>query len=163
MPAMIAALAALGGVAVGVMLEPVRLAAARRAQVRQDRIERCVRLLELANDIRHQVLDISRIFHGRRPAVDSPEWERWERLNLPLYQSRAQLRAVAGVLRIYGPSELAQGAESVRRAASGLSAARFAQGVYGESDDLPASVLGVVEEFNGALDAFADVAARYVG
>jgi hypothetical protein len=71
--AIIAAVASLAGVTLGALVEPVKLNAARRAKLRQDRADRCVGLIEAAVQARQHVIDLN-VFHRRQALIkDAPE------------------------------------------------------------------------------------------
>ena len=61
----IAAVASLVGVTLGALLEPLKLNAARRAKLRQDRADRCAGMIEAATRARKHIIDIN-VIHRRR-------------------------------------------------------------------------------------------------
>ncbi|MFD9703847.1 hypothetical protein [Lentzea sp. NPDC059081] len=115
-PALIAAVAALGGVTVGALVEPLKLSAARRARARQEHGERCARFVEAATSSRSGVIRLN-VAH-RRVKVGGEEVSADEILALETayYTARNELRQVAGLIDLYGPDELAHQAFAVREA-----------------------------------------------
>jgi hypothetical protein len=165
LPAVIAAFAALSGVTIGALVEPLKLAAARRAHIHQERLERCAELVDLANRLRGMAVGINRSFRGEHPSARSPKAETWDQISQPYYEARARLRAVAGVLIIYGPADLADKAEAVRAADGAVAHVRFAAGqppTDGRPISIPVELKQALDWLDQKTLEFATSAARYV-
>jgi hypothetical protein len=65
--------ASLAGVTVGALVEPWKLGAAERAQIRRDRTDRCAGLIEAATTARQHLVDLNVLYRRLALAPDTPE------------------------------------------------------------------------------------------
>ena len=162
-PAGIAAAAALGGVALGALVEPLKLRAARRARVRQDRAERCAKLIEAAMSCRARLLSLN-LAHRQVAAGELLEGNS-EEDRLDLYRTvRNELRQTVALIKLGGPDDLADAAMAVRQAERQFRAVRFAQDDDGHfnRDVPPKAVLDGARGLEQAVHEFALVARNHV-
>ncbi|MEU7782593.1 hypothetical protein [Amycolatopsis sp. NPDC049159] len=162
--AAIAAVASLIGVTLGALVEPVKLNAARRAKLRQDRADRCAGLIEAATRARKHIIDINVIHRRRELDVDSEaEAEREATYEDAYYTARTDIRAFYGLLVMSGPDELVEQADLLRRKEVELHRTRW------ELDDdkkfdrefLPTPVRQASAAFDRAIEEFALVARKH--
>ncbi len=161
--AMVAALAALSGVALGALLEPLKLRAARVARMRQERADRAARLIETAMNCRARLLSLN-IIHRQVTAGAAPERVS-EEDRLDAYRSaRNDFRQSIALLELSGPDELAAAATRVHEAEAEFRAHRFAldDGEL-DIDRPPRIVVERMQELEKAVHEFARVARRYIG
>jgi hypothetical protein len=155
--AVIAAVASLVGVTLGALLEPLKLNAARRAKLRQDRAERCGKYIEAAARARQHLVSIN-VSHRQGAAA-----ERMAGYEDEYYTVRAEMRSLLGLLVMSGPDELVEAARGVRRKDMDLHHVRH------DPDDgdeftrvvLPAAVRDAVVELDRAIEEFALVARKH--
>ncbi|MFD5828311.1 hypothetical protein [Lentzea sp. NPDC060358] len=160
-PALIAAVAALGGVTVGALVEPLKLGAARRARVREERAARCATLIETAMNCRAGVLALN-LEHRRVAAGGETDMAREDEL-LRLYRlARKEFRQTVILLRLSGPDKLVESAMKVWEAERALRFARFAgdDGDFLDKDRPPKAVLEVSRGLENVLHEFATVARK---
>lgn len=159
--AVISSTAALAGVALGAFVEPIKQRAAQRARVQQERFERCAELVEAAYQARGLVVAVNRAYRGERPAFGAVGEPDWSALDERYHTARAKVRTLVGVLRIYGPDELAEKAEAIKVAESALAHVRFSA-VAEVRDGRPVSIPVEMGRAGAALDraiiAFTDAA-----
>jgi hypothetical protein len=162
-PAVVAAAAALLGVALGALLEPLKLRASERARVRQGRAERCERIIDAAMICRARLLSLNLAYRtivaGLTLEGDN-EAERLEAYRLARYN----LRTAVALLRLCGPDDLVDAAMRVREEERSLRKVRFAPD---DGDDLdkdwpPQPVLKHARAVEQAVHDFAATARRYV-
>ncbi|GAA0256638.1 hypothetical protein GCM10010492_66950 [Saccharothrix mutabilis subsp. mutabilis] len=123
-PALVAAIAALGGVTVGALVEPLKLGAARRARVREERAARCATLIEAAMKCRARLWALN--LEHRRVASGTEADPARENELFELYRvARKELRQTVMLLRLSGPDKLVEAAMAVWEAERALRAARF--------------------------------------
>ncbi|MFI5615700.1 hypothetical protein [Amycolatopsis sp. NPDC051903] len=105
--ALIAAVASLVGVTLGAFVEPVKLRAARRAKLLQDRADRCAGMIEAATRARQHIIDLN-VIHRRRVLDEDTEADarREAEHEDAYYTARAEMRAFFGLLVMSGPDEL---------------------------------------------------------
>lgn len=160
-PALIAAVAALGGVTVGALVEPLKLGAARRARVREERAARCARLIEAGMSCRARLLAVN-LAH-RRAASGAVVETAQEDEFVDLYrQARNDLRQVVALLRLSGPDELVEVAMSVRQAERALRGTRFVgdDGDQFDKDVPPKAVLAAAHNLENVVHEFAKTARK---
>jgi hypothetical protein len=151
-PAVIAAVAALSGVALGALMEPVRLRYARQEHARQDRLGQATRLLEAANQATAVWATIFRLLDSVGP--HKLVAERWNAMFATLETTRNEVRAAAGLLTLYGPETLAAAACAVADADSQLSktGAEFGRTAVITGNTPPGVINKMVTEANPQLD-----------
>jgi hypothetical protein len=154
--AIIAAVASLAGVTLGALVEPLKLNAARRAKLRQDRADRCGRFIEAAARARQHLVSLN-VGHrqGESGAVASYEAD--------YYTARAELRSLLGLLVMSGPDELVDAAKDVRRKDMDLHHVRHEPDEGAEFDrlQLPPVVRKAVTALDRAIEEFALVARKH--
>jgi hypothetical protein len=153
----IAAVASLVGVTLGALLEPLKLNAARRAKLRQDRADRCGKYIEAAARARQHLVSIN-VSH--RQGADA---ERMAGYEDEYYTVRAEMRSLLGLLVMSGPDELVEAARGVRRKDMDLHHVRHDPDDGGEFTRavLPAAVRDAVVELDRAIEEFALVARKH--
>ncbi|MFF1609875.1 hypothetical protein ACFVYA_19035 [Amycolatopsis sp. NPDC058278] len=162
--AVIAAVASLVGVTLGALVEPVKLNAARRAKLRQDRADRCAGLIEAATRARKHIIDIN-VIHRRRELDKELETDAQREIEFEdgYYTARTDMRAFYGLLVMSGPDELVEQANLLRRKEMELHHTRW------ELDDsrkfdrkfLPTPVREASAAFDRAIEDFALVARKH--
>jgi hypothetical protein len=162
--AVIAAVASLVGVTLGALVEPVKLNAARRAKLRQDRADRCAGLIEAATRARKHIIDIN-VIHRRRELDKERETDAQREIEFEdgYYTARTDMRAFYGLLVMSGPDELVEQANLLRRKEMELHHTRW------ELDDsrkfdrkfLPTPVREASAAFDRAIEDFALVARKH--
>ncbi len=160
LPALIAATAALGGVTVGALVEPLKLGAARRARVRDDRAARCARLVEAAMTCRARLLALN-LAHRRAASGVEVDAAREEELVEAYRLARNELRQTVALLRLSGPDELVEAAMAVRQAERALRGVRFVgdDGAF-DRDKPPKAVLDVARALEDVVHEFAATARK---
>jgi len=161
--AAIAAIASLVGVTLGALVEPLKLNAARRAKLRQDRADRCAGLIEAAVRARQHIVDIN-VTHRRRHEKDTEaEAEREAAYEDAYYTARAQMRSFYGLLVMSGPEELVEQARALRKKEMELHHTRLTLDDDGKFDRryLPAVVISATGAFDRAIEEFALVARKH--
>ena len=162
--AIVAAVASLAGVTLGALVEPLKLNAARRAKLRQDRADRCAGLIEAAVRARQHIIDIN-VIH-RRCKIDGPSEGDEQRQNDyedAYYIARAQMRSFFGLLVMSGPDELIDQVRVLRKADMDLHHVRFeldSDGTF-ERKVLPPIVRRATTALDQAIEQFAVVARKY--
>ncbi|MGM1061353.1 hypothetical protein [Saccharothrix sp. Mg75] len=161
---MITGLFALGGVALGVMLEPVKALFAARARSRQERAERCARLVEAATTARSTLIRLNTLHRRRTLGADVVEMAEEFEVENTYYTARNEIRQVSGLLDLSGPDELAAGARAVRQADRELGMVRFIaeDASTFERYTLPLTVRKAADAMEAEVRAFVDVARQYV-
>ncbi|MEV1121972.1 hypothetical protein AB0I91_43540 [Actinosynnema sp. NPDC049800] len=156
-PALVAGFAGLLGVVVGGALEPYKLRAARRARVRQDRAERCARLVETTMTSRTRLLALNRAHRRGITGKDLDEWMEKCR------EARNELRQAVAVMHLSGPQKLINAAKALREAERKLREMRFVQEDDGKfnPDRAPESVMKMADALEAAVYEFAQIARRY--
>ncbi|KDN18470.1 hypothetical protein [Amycolatopsis rifamycinica] len=161
--AIIAAIASLAGVTLGALLEPLKLNAARRAKLRQDRADRCAGLIEAATRARKHIVDTN-VIHRRRKLAKALETDPQREIEFEdaYYTARTDMRAFYGLLVMSGPDELVEQANVLRRKEMELHHTRW------ELDDgkfdrrfLPTPVREAGAAFDRAIEEFALVARKH--
>jgi hypothetical protein len=162
--AVIAAVASLAGVTLGALVEPVKLNAARRAKLRQDRADRCAGLIEAATRARKHIIDLN-VLHRRRKLDEEQETDAQREIEVEdgYYTARTDMRAFYGLLVMSGPDELVEQAKELRTKEMELHHTRF------EFDDggefvrmyLPTAVREASAAFDRAIEDFALVARKH--
>ncbi|WP_439383588.1 hypothetical protein [Amycolatopsis lexingtonensis] len=156
--AAIAAVASLIGVTLGALVEPVKLNAARRAKLRQDRAERCGKFIETAARARQHLVSIN-VGHRQYESGASGDVASAE---VDYYTARAELRALLGLLVMSGPDELVDAAKEVRKKDMDLHHVRHEEDEGGELDrSLPPVVRKAVTALDRAIEEFALVARKH--
>ncbi|WP_372663780.1 hypothetical protein [Amycolatopsis kentuckyensis] len=160
----IAAVASLVGVTLGALLEPLKLNAARRAKLRQDRADRCAGMIEAATRARKHIIDIN-VIHRRRKLGDELETDAQREIEFEdaYYTARTDIRAFYGLLVMSGPDELVEQADVLRKKEMELHRTRW------ELDDdkkfdrefLPTPVRAASVAFDRAIEEFALVARKH--
>ncbi|WP_410675609.1 hypothetical protein [Amycolatopsis sp. cmx-4-68] len=155
--AVIAAVASLVGVTLGALVEPLKLNAARRAKLRQDRADRCGKYIEAAARARQHLVSIN-VSH--RQGADA---ERVAGYEDEYYTVRAEMRSLLGLLVMSGPDELVEAAREVRRKDMDLHHVRHEPDDGGEFTRvvLPTAVRDAVVELDRAIEEFALVARKH--
>lgn len=162
--AVIAAVASLVGVTLGALLEPLKLNAARRAKLRQDRADRCAGMIEAATRARKHIVDINVIHRRRNLDLDSEaEAEREAAFEDAYYTARTEMRAFYGLLVMSGPDELVEQANLLRAKEMELHHTRWELDDSGEFDRrfLPTPVREASAAFDRAIEEFALVARKH--
>ncbi|MEU4254137.1 hypothetical protein AB0F15_42770 [Amycolatopsis sp. NPDC026612] len=161
---MIAAVASLVGVTLGALVEPVKLNAARRAKLRQDRADRCAGLIEAAVRARQHNIDLN-VIHRRRKIGELTEAddERTAGYEDSYYVARAQMRSFFGLLVMSGPDELIERARTVRQRDLELHVVRLEVEEGGVFDrmNLPPAVRKAAGAVDRAIEDFALVARKH--
>lgn len=159
----IAAVASLVGVTLGALLEPLKLNAARRAKLRQDRADRCAGFIEAAARARQHNVSLN-VAHRKRENARSGEVAAGHEAEIEesYYTARAQMRSFFGLLVMSGPDELVRGARKVRERDMDLHHVRH------ELDEgdfnviyLPPVVHEAVTALDEAIEEFALVARKH--
>ncbi|MGW4064874.1 hypothetical protein ACWEGE_41765 [Amycolatopsis sp. NPDC004747] len=155
--AVIAAVASLVGVTLGALVEPLKLNAARRAKVRQDRADRCGRFIEAAARARQHLVSINVSYREDRTS------ERVLAYEDEYYTARAEVRSLLGLLVMSGPDELVEAAKEVRRKDMDLHHVRHAPDDDGKFTKvvLPRPVRDAVVALDRAIEEFALVARKH--
>ncbi|AHH97423.1 hypothetical protein GCM10010174_06310 [Kutzneria viridogrisea] len=160
LPALIAAVAALGGVTTGALVEPLKLRAARHVRIRQEHAERCARLVEAATAARCGVMRLN-IAH-RRAVLGGEQVSEEEVLALETayWTARTELRQLAGLIDLFGPDELAQQAYAVRDADRHFRAKQWITESSGTLDrnDLPPPVRQAADDMETQIRRFTALA-----
>ena len=162
--AIVAAVASLAGVTLGALVEPLKLNAARRAKIRQDRADRCAGLIEAATRARKHIIDIN-VIHRRRKLGTELETDAQREIEFEdaYYMARTDMRAFYGLLVMSGPDVLVEQANLLRRKEMELHHTRW------ELDDdekfdrrfLPTPVREASAAFDRAIEEFALVARKH--
>ncbi|MEU4517124.1 hypothetical protein AB0F52_00230 [Amycolatopsis sp. NPDC024027] len=162
--AVIAAVASLVGVTLGALVEPVKLNAARRAKLRQDRADRCAGLIEAATRARKHIIDIN-VIHRRRELGKELETDGQREIEFEdgYYTARTDMRAFYGLLVMSGPDELVEQANMLRRKEMELHHTRWELDDSGKFDRkfLPTPVREASAAFDQAIEEFALVARKH--
>lgn len=162
--AIIAAVASLAGVTLGALVEPLKLNAARRAKLRQDRADRCAGLIEAAVRARQHIIDIN-VVHRRCKIGDALEGDEQRQNDYEdaYYTARAQMRSFFGLLVMSGPDELIDQVRVLRKADMDLHHVRFELDSDGKFDRnvLPQKVRKATTGLDLAIEDFAVVARKY--
>ncbi|WP_206790045.1 hypothetical protein [Amycolatopsis sp. MtRt-6] len=155
--AVIAAVASLVGVTLGALVEPLKLNAARRAKLRQDRADRCGKYIEAGARARQHLVSIN-VSHRQGAAA-----ERIAAYEDEYYTVRAEMRSLLGLLVMSGPDELVEAAREVRRKDMDLHHVRHAPDDGGEFTRvvLPTAVRDAVVALDRAIEEFAVVARKH--
>lgn len=163
--AVIAAVASLVGVTLGALLEPLKLNAARRAKLRQDRADRCAGLIEAATRARQHVIDLNVLYRRMTLTADSPESDQQRQIEYEsaYYVARAEVRGFLGLLIMSGPDELIERARQVRELDTQLHDVRFELDPTGEFNRvyLPPVVREAAKRLDRAIEEFALVARKH--
>jgi hypothetical protein len=161
--AIIAAVASLVGVTLGALVEPVKLNAARRAKLRQDRADRCAGLIEAATRARKYIIDLN-VLHRRRVQGPKAETDAEREIEFEngYYTARTDMRAFFGLLVMSGPDELVAQANVLRQKEMELHHNRFEL----DAGDfkrmvLPAPLRAASSAFDRAIEEFALVARKH--
>jgi hypothetical protein len=161
--AIIAAVASLVGVTLGALVEPVKLNAARRAKLRQDRADRCAGLIEAATRARKYIIDLN-VLHRRREQGPEAETDAEREIEFEngYYTARTDMRAFFGLLVMSGPDELVAQANVLRQKEMELHHNRFEL----DAGDfkrmvLPAPLRASSSAFDRAIEEFALVARKH--
>jgi hypothetical protein len=157
--AVIAAVASLVGVTLGALVEPLKLNAARRAKLRQDRADRCGRFIEAAARARQHLVSLN-VSHRQRESGASADVASYE---ADYYTARAEMRSLLGLLVMSGPDELVDAAKEVRSKDMDLHHVRHEPDEGGEFDQfqLPPVVRKAVTAVDRAIEEFALVARKH--
>ncbi|MEU0534519.1 hypothetical protein [Amycolatopsis tolypomycina] len=163
--AVIAAVASLAGVTLGALVEPLKLNAARRAKLRQERADRCAGFIEAAVRARQHIVDLNVTHRRRELAEDAIEGdaEREVAYEEAYYTARAQMRSFYGLLVMSGPDELVEQAKVLRRKEMELHEMRRELDADRKFDQryLPAAVIRATGDFDRAIEEFALVARKH--
>jgi hypothetical protein len=162
--AVIAAVASLVGVTLGALVEPLKLNAARRAKLRQDRADRCAGMIEAAVRARQHVIDINVTHRRRELQKDSEaESEREAAYEDAYYTARAQMRSFYGLLVMSGPEVLVEQARVLRTREMELHHTRLEldEGREFDRPHLPPAVRAASVAFDRAIEEFALVARKH--
>ena len=156
--AVVAAVASLAGVTLGALVEPLKLNAARRAKLRQDRADRCGRFIEAASRARQHLVSFN-VSHRQGEAAA----ERAAAYEDEYYTTRAELRSLLGLLVMSGPDELVDAAKNVRKKDMDLHHVRREPDEGGAFDRLvlPPVVRDAVVALDRAIEEFALVARKH--
>ena len=161
--AIVAAVASLAGVTLGALVEPLKLNAARRAKLRQDRADRCAGLIEAAVRARQHIIDINVIHRRRAKNASEGDEQRQNEYEDAYYSARAQMRSFFGLLVMSGPDELINQVRVLRKADMDLHHVRFELDSDGKFDRqvLPPIVRKATTALDSAIEQFAVVARKY--
>jgi hypothetical protein len=157
--AIIAAVASLAGVTLGALVEPLKLNAARRAKLRQDRADRCGKFIEAAARARQHLVSLN-VTHRQQVSGGTVETAGYED---EYYTVRAEMRSLLGLLVMSGPDELVDAAQNVRKKDMDLHHVRHELDEGGEFDrlQLPPVVRQAVVAVDRAIEEFALVARKH--
>jgi hypothetical protein len=162
--AIIAAIASLAGVTLGALLEPLKLNAARRAKLRQDRADRCAGLIEAATRARKHIIDIN-VIHRRRKLDKELETDAQREIEFEdaYYTARTDMCTFYGLLVMSGPDELVEQANTLRKKEMELHHTRWECDDDGKFDRrfLPTPVREASAAFDRAIEEFALVARKH--
>lgn len=154
---LITGLFALGGVALGVLLEPVKAVAASRVKRRQDRTELCSSFIRTAAAMRSHVLALN--VRHRMKEIGGIEVDGSEVRNIEeqYFAHRTELRQQLLLLQLHGPDELARQAGIVRNADRALRDVRFALDDDNKFDRhvMPNAVKTAAQAFEAEIEVFA--------
>jgi hypothetical protein len=163
-PSLLTGLFTLGGVLIGVLLEPVKAMFAARTRRRQECADRCAQLIEAAAASRTLLMEINWLH--RSGVLDSGALD--ERSAETIAEYRAARRTIAQVailLQMSGPDDLANAASAVRNADRSLRATRLTVEANQEvevRDAIPEAVREASAELEAEILRFAGVARRHV-
>jgi hypothetical protein len=162
--AVIAAVASLVGVTLGALVEPLKLNAARRAKLRQDRADRCAGMIEAATRARKHIIDLN-VLHRRRILDGETETDAEREIEFEngYYTARTDMRAFFGLLVMSGPDELVEQANVLRGKEMELHHTRFeldADETFTRMN-LPEPVRQASGAFDRAIEEFALVARKH--
>ncbi|MEN3267219.1 hypothetical protein [Pseudonocardia sp.] len=153
------------GVVLGVLLEPVKAAFLNRAHVRQERADRCAALLEAVTLSSTWLITLNRQLRdesaGRKTSLEPAAYER---VTAEFVAARQNMRKLVWLLRLSGPDDLAEAAEQVRSAESGLRELRQEpdDDDSGGRDGMPRAIRVARAQLDTALGSFTDVARRHI-
>ncbi|GLZ28154.1 hypothetical protein Lesp02_03440 [Lentzea sp. NBRC 105346] len=155
---------ALGGVALGVILEPVRAVFAARARSRQERTERCARLVEAAITARSALIRLNTIHRRRTLRADVVGQSEVFDVENIYYGARNEIRQVVGLLDLFGPEELAKHGRAIREMDRELGKVRFdvEDAVTFERYTLPSTVRQAADAMELEIQSFTEAARRYI-
>jgi hypothetical protein len=161
---LITGLFALGGVTLGVMLEPVKTMFAARARSRQERAERCARLVEAAATACSTLIRLNTLHRRRKLGTDVADASEEFEIENVYYEARNEIRQVVGLLDLSGPDQLAAYARTVREADRVLGKVRFDVEDAPTFDRyiLPPTVREAADAMEENVRAFVVVARLYV-
>lgn len=149
------------GVSLGALLEPVRAAAGHRARARQERIDRCTRLIEAAITTRSLLLEINYLHRRAEGGVlDGSTNTVFDQYRA----ARSELKKVVALIQMTGPDDLANSAAAVREADRRLRATRMnfdADSPSPDRDATPETVQQAANEFERTVTEFAVTARKY--
>jgi len=149
----------IGGVVLGVLLEPVKAIFARRVRARDERAERCARLIEAAVSARMYALGINRV-HRFRSAGREVDKE-WAASNQRAYnEARREIHRAAALISMSGPGSFAERSVAVRQAEGTVFLAlHTADDEFEPNQNRPsAKMRGAGAALDQAVDAFAESA-----
>ncbi|WP_280220660.1 hypothetical protein [Nocardia neocaledoniensis] len=159
-----AGLFALGGVTLGVLLEPVKALFAGRAKIRQDRTELCAAIIDTTELMRSHLLLLNVHHRMREVAGQSVADETIHEIETQYFDARTELRRLRLRLQLVGPAPLVEQASRVRAADRALRDVRF------ELDDvpmfnrhvMPSKVKAAAQSFEAEVETFAGLARRHL-
>lgn len=160
---LITGLFALGGVALGVVLEPVKSVVASRTKSRQDRTELCTSFINTAAQMRSHLLALNVRHRMREVAGVDIEDRVVQDIEEQYFACRTELRQQLLLLQFRGPDDLAAQAGRVRNADRALRDARFELDDNGLFDRhaMPTSLKAAAQKFEGEIEAFAILGRKY--
>jgi hypothetical protein len=154
--ALVAAVASLGGVVMGSVLEPIKLAAARRARARELLMERCTSLVEAAVKSRSRSLQINRL-HRKLNGGEEIEADDLRTAEKDYWQARDDIIRLATVFQLSGPRDLADLSHHVRNADYGVRENHQAPDRTG-----PRSIGDAVDALDDSIKSFMESARRHM-
>lgn len=164
LPSLITGLFALSGVALGVLLEPVKTAAAGRAKRRNDRALLCTSFINTAAAMRSHLLALN-VRHRMRE-VGHLEVDRDEIRDIEerYFEHRTEIRQQLLLLQLQGPNDLAAQAGLVRNADRELRDARFSIDDNGKFDRhvMPTALKSAALTFESEIERFALLGRKYI-
>lgn len=161
--AIIAGIFTLAGVLVGVLLEPVKAAVARRALLRQERAERCAELIDAVTVASTWLITLNRQFRdelsGREPSLPAATYEI---VRAEFIAARQTIRKTVWLLRLSGPDDLAAAAQRIREVEREVRSLRQTPDDDQSEgrDAVPRSLSAARDMLDAELARFVDVARR---
>jgi len=154
---------ALGGVGLGVLLEPVKAAVAGKAKNRQDRAELCTAFINTAAQMRSYLLALNVRHRMRKVAGMDIDDQVIQDIEENYFGCRTELRQQLLLIQFRGPDDLAIQAGHVRNADRGLRDARFELDDDGQFDRhvMPRSLKAAAQAFEAEIEKFALLARKY--
>jgi hypothetical protein len=153
---------ALGGVLLGVLLEPIKTMTASRARTRQTRSEQCSVLIKAAQQAKQGLMQLNAVDRARSAGDFSPSAEQVHMWIADINKAKDEMRSATALLRLYGPDRVADSAVEVLEADDRmfLLGKEPGSGEYG-LEHVPMKLQSAADELDAAVQSFAVVARRH--